>query len=131
MTEEKHQQPVAKEPQATPNTVASNGASWGLGIAIVLIGALLLARNLGVDLFFLKLHNWWAIFILLAAIPPLQQALAELKRNGFTYTAANSLISVAAIVMLALLFLLGLSFWTWWPVFLIAAGLLLITGSKK
>ncbi len=131
MTEEKHQQPVAKEPQATPNTVASNGASWGLGIAIVLIGALLLARNLGVELAFLKFHNWWAIFILLAAIAPLQQAVAEFRRAGLNAAVANSLVSVAAIIMLALLFLLDLSFWTWWPVFLIAGGLLLITSSKS
>lgn len=110
---------------------SGNDASWGLGLAIVVIGALFLARNLGVELAFLQFQNWWAVFILLAAIAPLQQAVAEFRRAGLNAAVVNSLVSVAAIVMLALLFLLDLSFWTWWPVFLIAGGLLLITSSKK
>jgi hypothetical protein len=54
------------------NKYTSSG--WPLGLAVVVIGGLLLARNLGFELFFLDFHNWWAFFILLAAIGPLQQA---------------------------------------------------------
>ena len=109
----------------------SSNSNWALGLAIVVIGGLLLARNLGVDLAFLKFHNWWAMFILLAAIAPLQQAFSHYRRGGWSNAVANSLVSAGAIVMLALVFLMDLSLWTWWPVFLIAGGLLLITSSRS
>jgi hypothetical protein len=95
------------------------------------IGGLLLARNLGYELFFLNFHNWWAFFIMLAAIGPLQQAYSNYRKEGLSSTTANSLISAGSIVFIALLFLLDLAFGVWWPVFVIFAGAYMMTSNNK
>lgn len=106
-------------------------SSWALGLAVVIIGGLLLAKNLGVDLFFLDFHNWWAFFILLAAIGPLQLAYRCYKREGVDMAMWNALVTAGAIIFVALIFLLDLSFGTWWPVFIIIGGLYMITGRRN
>ncbi len=113
-----------KESRSTTNT-------WALGLAIAVIGGLLLARNLGFELFFLDFHNWWAFFILLAAIGPLQQAISIYRKEGFSIAVVNSLVSTGAIVFIALMFLLDLSFGTWWPVFVIIGGLYMMTNRNR
>lgn len=126
-------------PQGSPSAVAesknikktSSGSNWALGIAIVAIGAILLARNLGIDLFFLDFDNWWAIFILLAAIGPLQQAFVAYRRDGFNNAVANSLVSAGTIIFVALIFLLDLAFTVWWPVFVIIGGLYMLTSRNS
>lgn len=116
-------------PTARKSRLASS--SLPLGIAVVVIGGLLLARNLGFELFFLDFHNWWAFFILLAAIGPLQQAFSAYRRGGMGAAVANSLVSAGAIIFVSLLFLLDLSFWTWWPVFVIIGGMYMMTSRNR
>lgn len=113
-----------------PKTIQSS-TNWPLGLAIVVIGGLLLARNLGFELFFLNFHNWWAFFILLAAIGPLQQAFSYYRKEGLSTSVANSLVSAAAIIFIALLFLMDLSFTTWWPVLVIVGGLYMMTSRNR
>lgn len=121
--------PSVVEPKNAKKTPSSNG--WALGVAIIAIGAILLARNLGIDFFFLEFDNWWAIFILLAAIGPLQHAYSTFMREGFTNPVANSLVTTGAIVFVALLFLMDLSFMVWWPVFVIIGGLYMLTSRSN
>ncbi len=109
----------------------TSGSNWPLGLAIVVIGGLLLARNLGFELFFLDFHNWWAFFILLAALGPLQQALSFYRKEGLSAVVVNSLVSAGAIVFIALMFLLDLSFGTWWPIFVIIGGLYMMTSRNR
>jgi hypothetical protein len=132
--EESQRQP---EIQPSGNQVApvqkrgTSGSNWPLGLAIVVIGGLLLARNLGFELFFLDFHNWWAFFILLAALGPLQQALSFYRKEGLSAAVVNSLVSAGAIVFIALMFLLDLSFGTWWPIFVIIGGLYMMTNRNR
>jgi uncharacterized membrane protein YjjP (DUF1212 family) len=128
MTEpdDKSQAPSAQNVSAPKPPQRS--VNWPLGLAVAVIGGLLLARNLGYELFFLDFHNWWAFFILLAAIGPLQQAVSFYRKEGFSASVVNSLVSAGAIVFIALLFLLDLSFYTWWPVFVIVGGLYMMTN---
>jgi hypothetical protein len=121
-------------PPANPAPVKESkpvSSNWPLGLAIVVIGGLLLARNLGFELFFLNFHNWWAFFILLAALGPLQQAVSSYRKEGWGVAVANSLVSAAAIVFIALMFLLDLSFGTWWPIFVIIGGLYMMTNRNR
>ncbi len=111
-----------------PSTTKSSSGSWALGLAVAVIGGLLLAKNLGVDLFFLDFHNWWAFFILLAAIGPLQLAYRCYQREGFGSATLNALVTAGSIIFIALIFLLDLSFGTWWPVFIIIGGLYMMTS---
>ncbi len=113
-------------PQPAPRSL-----NWPLGLAVVVIGGVLLARNLGYELFFLKVDNWWAFFILLAAIGPLQEAISIFRKEGFTVSVANALVSAGAIIFVALIFLLDLKFFTWWPVFVIFGGLYLMTNRSR
>lgn len=108
-----------------------SASNWALGLAIAVIGGLLLARNLGFEWFFLQLHNWWAFLIMLAAIGPLQQAFRQYRKEGLNAAVANSLVSAGAIIFISLMFLLDLSFWTWWPVFIIIGGLYLMTSRSR
>lgn len=121
------------QPQAPLPVKQTKSASvnWPLGLAIVVIGGLLLARNLGFELFFLDFHNWWAFFILLAAIGPLQQAFSFYRKEGLGAAVANSLVSAGAIVFIALMFLLDMSFGTWWPIFVIIGGLYMMTSRNR
>lgn len=121
-------QPQVPAPVKPTKSAAVN---WPLGLAIVVIGGLLLARNLGFELFFLDFHNWWAFFILLAAIGPLQQAFSFYRKEGMGAAVANSLVSAGTIVFIALMFLLDLSFWTWWPLFVIIGGLYIMTSRNR
>lgn len=119
---------LSPAPVKTTKPVSNN---WPLGLAIVVIGGLLLARNLGFELFFLNFHNWWAFFILLAALGPLQQAVSFYRKEGMGAAVVNSLVSAGAIVFIALMFLLDLSFGTWWPIFVIVGGLYMMTSRNR
>lgn len=121
----------AKDSAKESSNKVESSSNWALGLAIIIIGGLLLAKNLGFDWAFLYFQHWWALFILLAAIPPLQSAFNNYRKSGWSSAVANSLISAGAIVILALLFLLNLSLWTWWPVFIIVAGLMVMAGQRN
>lgn len=115
-------------PQVPATKTVSSGLA--IGLAVVIIGGLLLAKNLGVNLFFLDFHNWWAFFILFAAIGPLHLAYRSYKRDGVGMAMFNALVTAGTIVFIALIFLLGLSFGTWWPAFIIIGGLYMMTGRQ-
>ncbi len=132
LPDEKPQPPVPS-PIAAPNAPqepASKSGKWSLGLAVAAVGGLLLARNLGYDFFLLDFHNWWAFLILLAALGPLHQAWRFFTK-GEPWAAANSLVFAGSIIFIALLFLLDLAFWTWWPVFVILIGLYLMTSRNR
>ncbi|HEX5961717.1 MAG TPA: hypothetical protein VFY97_10795 [Rhodanobacteraceae bacterium] len=99
---------------------------WRLfpAVAIVAIGAMFLARNLGYPLTFLDHGNWWAIIILLAALAPLMHAYEVYRARGrIDAEAAHSLLAAAAVALVGVLFLFELDWGTWWPLFVILGGL--------
>lgn len=94
------------------------------GVIIIALGVFFLFYNFGVRLPFMATHNWWAFFILIGAIGPLGQAIAYYRSHGkIDSSVLHSLTSVAAIVTVALMFLLELRWDHWWPLFLIYGGL--------
>lgn len=119
--------PLATSPQKSSRSQSSN---WAFGLAVIVIGLLLLARNLGLELFFLDFHNWWAFFILAAAINPLINAWKSYQENGFNQATFNNLVSGGTIIFIALIFLLDLSLGVWWPSFIIIGGLYMITNGR-
>lgn len=118
-------------PPSTSSTPKDTPGNWTLGLSVAVIGGLLLAKNLGVDFFLLDFHNWWAFFILLAAIGPLQLTYRCYQREGFTAATLNALVTASSIIVIALIFLLDLSFGTWWPVFIIIGGLYMMTSRSQ
>lgn len=111
-------------PTDRPNPV-SRSFEWRLfpALAVIAIGVLFLLGNLGYRLDFLYHGNWWAWFVLLAALAPLSRAYELIRANGrLDAEAARSLVSAAFIVLIAALFLLDLDWGVWWPLFVIVAG---------
>ncbi len=103
------------------------------GLVVVLVGVLFLLRNLGVALPFLQLHNWWALFILLGAVPSLAYAAQRYRSSGrVDQGVLHALLTGAAVVMVAVLFLLDLEWERWWPLFVIYGGLwMLVRGGRR
>jgi len=102
------------------------------GLAVVLVGLVFLLRNLGIRLPFAGLHNWWALFILVGAVPLLVQAVASYRKAGqVTPAVLHALLSAAAVLLVATIFLMDLNLGTWWPLFVIYGGLWTMVGAGK
>lgn len=102
------------------------------GVVVIIIGLGFLLWNFGVRLPFMRHQNWWAAFILIGAIGPLSYALHRYRETGkLDSTVWHSLISAAAIIFVALLFLLNLDWNLWWPGFIIIGGLYMLASHWK
>ena len=101
-------------------------------LLVIAIGAFFLLDNLGIHIGFLYLRNWWAWLIMAAALAPLSTAVQRYRKLGTVDgMVLNSLLHAAAIVMVALMFLLHLSWRQWWPVFVIYGGLCMLVRNGK
>lgn len=93
-------------------------------LVVIAIGVILLVRNLGVEIPFLDSTNWWAWFILIAAVVPLARAYETYRARGrVDVEVVHSLLSAAALLLVAAMFLLRLDWKVWWPLFVILGGL--------
>jgi hypothetical protein len=102
------------------------------GLIVILIGLVFLAGNFGIDFPFFGWHNWWALFILVGAAAPASRAIDRYRSVGtIDAQVAHSMLSAAAIVTVALIFLLGASFGLWWPIFLVIGGLSKLASGGK
>lgn len=107
--------------------VQSSPKVW-IGLVVVIIGGLLLANNLGYYLGLERLRNWWALLLFIPAAGKVHEAWGNL-RAGFHLghvSVREPLITGVAFVLVAVIFLAGLSWMTWWPVFVILGGLSLL-----
>jgi lipoprotein signal peptidase len=102
------------------------------GLIVIAIGVLFLLDNFGISFGFMEYHNWWALFILIGAAGPLSYAVQRYRRQGRVDGAVlHSLVSAAAVVTVALMFLLDLSWNLWWPLFIIFGGLWMLANNWK
>ncbi len=93
-------------------------------VVVISIGVIFLLRNLGVEIPFLYSTNWWAWFILAGAVAPLSRAYESWRVRGrVDAEVIYSLLTGAAVVLVAVMFLLGLDWKVWWPLFVILGGL--------
>ena len=109
-------------------TRASRGAPRGVGLGLVLIaiGVLVLLRDFGG----MRLHNWWALFILIPGLISLWGAIEALWRDrALTQTVRAGVIGACYPVAVALIFLLGLSWAHLWPVFVILPGVQMVSAA--
>ncbi len=104
-----------------------------VGAVIILIGLIFLARQHGIELGFLDIDNWWALFILIPAAAMTVRVVARVRRLGrFDAEAGGTAIGAASTALVAALFLLELDFGKWWPLFIILGGLaVLLTAFNK
>ena len=99
---------------------------WMAGGALILLGIIFMAQNLGA--FYLR--NWWALFILIPAIGSFAAAWNSYQANGrLTAAGRGSLVGGGVLVMIAAAFLFSLDFGLLWPVFLIVGGLVVLLNA--
>ena len=113
---------MATEPSSLPPATLR----WSVfpAVAIIAIGVLFLANNLGYNLAWLGRGNGWAVIILLAAFAPLTRAWEVYQARGrIDAEVAYCLLSAGAVVLVACMFLLNLDWGVWWPLFVILGGL--------
>lgn len=103
------------------------GLRWLVGFVLIAIGVLYLLSNTGLIPAF---ANWWALFLLLPAAGIFSAALGAYHRNGERWSPQVSglLISGLLFTGLTAVYFFGLSYGWLVPLFLIAAGLLLLAG---
>jgi hypothetical protein len=94
---------------------------WLGGVVLIGVGLFFLLGNV----FSVNLSgNWWAVFILIPAIYNLERAWRAYQSDGYlSEKARSSLIGGLLIGAVAFIFLFGLSFGDWWPLFLIIVGI--------
>lgn len=105
-------------PQSKPEPERNN---WVGAAILIAVGVIFLLQNTtGV-----QFRNWWAVFILIPAIPAFMQAwnFYQLDEGRFTRRVIGALLSAFTPTFVALIFLLNLNWGGIWPVFLILAGL--------
>lgn len=102
-------------------------------VLVIAVGVFFLLGNFGFDFPFFDRTNWWAWFILIGAAWPLFGAVERYRTVGkFDGHVLNELLTAAVIVMVALMFILELSWQQWWPLFVIYGGLcMLVRGPRR
>jgi pheromone shutdown protein TraB len=105
----------------------ADGVSWLVGFVLIAFGVLFLLVNAGI---LPALTNWWALFMLLPAVGVFSAALGAHRRNGGHWTPEVTGLLVGGLLFVALtaVFLFELNYGLLVPLFLIAAGLLLLAG---
>ncbi|HTD29390.1 MAG TPA: hypothetical protein VK660_08395 [Xanthomonadaceae bacterium] len=106
---------------------------FAAGSAVILLGLVFLANNLGIGFPLFGWHNWWALFILVAAATPAARAIDRYRRVGAVDAGVvQCVVSAIIVVTVALMFLLDVSFALWWPIFLVLSGLsMLVSGGWR
>jgi hypothetical protein len=97
--------------------------AWAGGAFLILLGIVFLMQNLGVAF----LTNWWALFILIPAFWAFVGAWNLYQDSGrWTRGAIGSFIVGLLFTGLSLVFLFDLAIGSFWPLLLIAGGVLLV-----
>jgi hypothetical protein len=109
--------------QARRQRHAGRQYGWMGGTILILLGVAFLLQNAGV----LLLRNWWALFILIPAFWAYVAAWDLYKESSrLTRGAAGSFTVGILLTLLSLIFLLNLAIGMFWPILLIAGGLVLL-----
>lgn len=117
-----------------PSGKLASNLEWRIVPAgiIIGVGVLFLLNNLGYPLWFFFHGNWWALLILLGAIPPFTRAYEIYRARGkFDAEGIHSLLAGSAVVLVSVMFLTGLDWTTWWPLFVILGGLFMLVRRPR
>jgi hypothetical protein len=120
--EQRHEERIRRREQRWEG----NGG-WIGGTILIVLGVLLLARNLG---FYLP-HNWWALFLLIPAFASFASAWQIYQRYGSQVTAGarGAFVGGIILVLLTFMFLIEFDWGKYWPVILILLGIAALGGS--
>ena len=102
-----------------------------VGIGIVLVGVIFLARNFGWD--FPLPDRWWALFVLIPAGGALVTAARLYNQDGRLTERVIGAATVGLLMLTtALILFFDFDWGTWWPVMVIIVGLgILARGMRR
>ena len=101
-----------------------------VGLGIVIVGVIFLARNFGFD--FPLPDRWWALFILIPAGGALVTAARLYNQDGRLTERVIGAATVGALMLAtALILFLDLDWGTWWPVMVIIVGLGILSRGMR
>jgi len=117
---------MSELPAAQASSTNRNGAVIS-GLVLIGLGVIFLLQNYG--LFYIG--NWWALFILIGTAGAWGSAWHIYQNNGKRITPAVTGTFIGGLfpLAIALIFLFDLNWGTMWPVFLIIAGLSVMSRS--
>ncbi len=119
--------PVNERPRQD-NPTRVSGIAWG-GIALIGIGVVFLLREMNLLPFE---FNWWALFILLPALAIYYRAWQMYRATERVDRRLRTmLVGATAMFIVALIFLLDLSWGIVWPIFIILAGVMALANASK
>jgi hypothetical protein len=102
-----------------PNTEPKKRNRAFLGVILILLGGLLLMQQFTN----FEFHNWWALFIFIPALGSFTSAWVIWQNAGrFNDGVRGSIGSGLITLTVAMIFLMGLSWATWWPLMIIVPG---------
>ena len=113
----------------------SRAGTWAAGVVLILLGGMFLMRNMGT--FDFPLKNWWALFIFIPAIGAFETAMRLYRHaeNQFTIRVRSSFFLGCLLVLVALAFLLNISWTFFGPILIILTGVAILfnysLGSKE
>lgn len=124
-------EPVNEAPQEdwrTEHRERHAGAPWAGGLILIVIGAILLLRNLDINIPYLK--NWWALFILIPAAGSFGNAWSAYRYAGaLDSRARGALLGGFFMTILAGALLFGINWAFFWPVMLILGGIAVLVNN--
>jgi len=100
-----------------------SGIFWGL--ILIMIGAIYFAHNQG----YLPEANWWAYVVLGLGIVFLLEAFVRGVMPEYRGGAWGRVVPGLILTLVGLYLIYGLAIGTWWPIILIAVGLVIILGA--
>jgi hypothetical protein len=102
-----------------------DSSSWSWGVVLILLGAVFLLRNMGID--FLRVDNWWAIFILAPGLNMMAKSLKYFRaKNRFSKGARTRGLLGLILSAFAVSLLFGIDMVILGPVLLVGFGIYLL-----
>ena len=112
-------------PSEKPTT--NHNEAWIGAVVLIGLGVVFLLQNFGL----FHIGNWWALFILLGTAGAWGSAWRIYQNNGRRVTPAvtGAFIGGLCPLAVALVFLFNMNWGTIWPIFLIIAGVAVLSKS--
>ncbi len=104
-------------------------AAWFGGAVLIIVGLAFIIENLHLP--FIEEGNWWAIFLLIPIVAILDDIyrITSTGTEGKAGAITSKLVGLLIIAAIMIIFLFGINLGIYWPVLLIAAGLVFLVAA--
>jgi len=103
--------------------------AWFVGAVLIIVGLAFIVKN--IDLPGIREGNWWAVFIMIPIVAILDDiyhiyAATPVNKAGAIISKVIGMLVLGAVMVI---FLFGVNLGIYWPVLLIAAGLVFLVAA--